>query len=660
MEELEIQKEVRKKLSQRKLIKNIISWGIILVLIMSVFFGYTFYKQSLESEEQSKEIDVLLLNDDLEVSNRKGEFIEMANLAKQYQNKFPTDPYGYLAESIGYIRYSLVSSDYSNFLDTAEGSINKLLEFDQNNSEAYRILGDIKQIQLDYDTAAEMYEKSIRLDSNNSHNYDSRGYLYYISGNDDLARENYLKALELDFENKRALTNLALSYLRSEEISGFDIEEMLLRSIDISDTKTTLAEAYHALGLLYLYSEKYTESIKAFTKATENDPTLAASYNGIGMASFYIMTNKKINSGEFSQLMKSGVSSVEKAIEINPNFSRAHVTLGWFYIFTPDRELERSKYLDALEVIDSDLTLSLGEKEEVLVFVNQLINNLEDQKRYDNCEFVIVKGYKYCNNNNSLRTSINEELVKNIRPIYLTGNKSYISNLDSILIIEKTKVDDMCMNRSGIQFKIPDGFFDIGGRICKLDSSKFSVFCRALKNPVLPGTKVTFIALPFNKSEGEVKYNWSDNNTKKKLKEELNEGRSTINHTFNNIGVHRLAISALDNNGSLSQSTCGITVLNNKDEIKKEIQRNIESEPQITLKGGGITNTTCPIEWTAKNVNECWIISDNGLFKQIDFDKNDGIKRDRVGPGEYKLLCVNELAETKIIETKPISCNLNK
>lgn len=232
------------------------------------------------------------------------------------------------------------------------------------------------------------------------------------------------------------------------------------------------------------------------------------------------------------------------------------------------------------------------------------------------------------------------------------------NNPDITLFEADPRSLDVCINRVGVQTRIPTGFVDVGGKLCQLGSN-FQSFCRALKNPVLPGTRVTFVATPFNQAEGEVLFNWIDTTTDRNIKTELSLDRSTVSYRFDTVGIHTLAVTATDSSGTSNNSVCGVTVTNDVEAVE-DAEKNFGfdgPEPEISLTGGGFTNSTCPAEWTTEHVSECWLVSESGSSEKVEIE--GGVNSGRVIPGIYRLRCIATSEKTQILETDPIVCRDN-
>lgn len=154
---------------------------------------------------------------------------------------------------------------------------------------------------------------------------------HYLLGASALAENNptealkeFLLAEKSDSRNAEIQSGLARAYMQKK---AFDLaEKHYFKAIDISDGAP---QYYNNLGALYLTTERYDDSIKAFRKAAENllFQTPETAWTGIGLAYF-----KKHDYAAAEQYYF-------KARELNPRYALVHFRLGELY-YHHDRPVE--------------------------------------------------------------------------------------------------------------------------------------------------------------------------------------------------------------------------------------------------------------------------------------------------------------------------------
>lgn len=232
----------------------------------------------------------------------------------------------------------------------------------------------------------------------------------------------------------------------------------------------------------------------------------------------------------------------------------------------------------------------------------------------------------------------------------------------------EVKIPDMCPLMPGAQEEVPAGYVVNSAGECVL-SDAFQVLCSASPNPIAPGGSTTFTATPFN-AEGDVNFRWYDGSGNF-IEQETHGARSRLTRSFADAGIQRVQVRATDENGAEFQRSCGVTVRDPNDP-------NAGNNGLIDLDGDGIpdtglgvtgplappaelsltiertlTNSTCPIEWNALNVLQCYLVNGTGGVEEVALSGT----RD-VAPGTYWLRCLARRNST-IEETEPVTCRSN-
>ncbi len=199
---------------------------------------------------------------------------------------------------------------------------------------------------------------------------------------------------------------------------------------------------------------------------------------------------------------------------------------------------------------------------------------------------------------------------------------------------------DLCKNIKDLQEQMPTGYVDVGNGICRLDTT-LHVFCRPVSNIVKPGDTVKFVASTIN-AVGDVNYTWTDTNGS-------NIGTGlTVSRVFSDQGTKQVKVSVKDSKGQTETRTCSVTVANNSSGAPRLV-------PAVSAQGGGITNTTCPMTWTSKDVDECFLVTEGKSDKPIELSGKSQIE-----PGKYKVRCTySSFGAVEYIDSELITCRRN-
>jgi tetratricopeptide (TPR) repeat protein len=128
----------------------------------------------------------------------------------------PTVAFSQVVDSVGSLKSGVAQFNTGNY-EGAEVELNKAVELNPKNSDAFFYLAEVSFIQHEDKKAMENYNKSIELNSTNPKAYKGRGRVkakledYYGSIQD------FTKAIELDKNYSDAYFNRALSYLNLKD-----------------------------------------------------------------------------------------------------------------------------------------------------------------------------------------------------------------------------------------------------------------------------------------------------------------------------------------------------------------------------------------------------------------------------------------------------------
>jgi len=294
--------------------------------------------------------------------------------AQSLQQTNPDDILGFLTLASAYIQKGIIESEEILYANLAYDEIQKALAINPESADAHRMLAQVYELRMEMDEALDAYNRAIIFDPEDYLAIGLRGHLYYLIGDLEKAEVDYKRSLEIEPENSRALTDLATLYLITD--APVDVEELLLRAIELETHHADLSRAYNALGVYYMDQGWYTDAIETFQSAVTYDPSMTPALNGIAMSNFYLIERDGIeNFNSFEKRLTAAFDAVDATLSQDENFSRAYITLGFLFNILSDYESEEQAYRDGLTVVMSDHTLTAAGQEEVQRTLTQLLES---------------------------------------------------------------------------------------------------------------------------------------------------------------------------------------------------------------------------------------------------------------------------------------------
>ncbi len=229
---------------------------------------------------------------------------------------------------------------------------------------------------------------------------------------------------------------------------------------------------------------------------------------------------------------------------------------------------------------------------------------------------------------------------------------------------------DQCVNLPGDQLTVPGGYTVDANKICTL-TNEFQAICSPEENPIAPGSTANFKASVFN-SVGDVEFKWYQGRqvNDSPIQTDINRSQSRLLKKYDQEGVYQVTVAVKDGNGSTFSRTCGVVVRDPNDDGDEKIDTDGDGIPDTSLldlyggRGGPaadlgididkiLTNDTCTVSWDAKNVTQCFLLSNVGSGEPVSFS---GTKT--VSPGSYWLRCL-ATRDGKAVESEKVTCRLN-
>jgi len=293
------------------------------------------YEDIYDSSEMISNTKPSLFLKDNPFVNSSDNNIDLVEIAKNHLNK------GEITQA----RYAL------------EAEVNN----NQDNSEAWYLLGKIHTENDRDDFAMQCFLKSLEADPFNS---DSLLYLGISCTNefDEFQAMKYLKKwIKLHhlyskyLDESNPLLNDALIqneidnerddedyYSRGRRIEtlkqNFYMEMGNLMEFIANNEKMADADLWTALGIVNFIPHQYERAIECFRKAVQINPKDYNSWNKLGA----ILAHSKMDA--------EAINTYKKALEINPNYARCWTNLGIAYLNLDNYNESRAAFLRALKV----------------------------------------------------------------------------------------------------------------------------------------------------------------------------------------------------------------------------------------------------------------------------------------------------------------------
>lgn len=171
-------------------------------------------------------------------------------------------------------------------------AVQKAIELDPKNGNAYMVLGQIHQVDRRWDQAEEAYQKVLSLEPKRAEAYYLLGVVRHmkrdVPGAIEMLRTALAQPTYLNPEH-------AHMYLGGIYLDQGRVDQALEEFRKAVDVQPELGEAQNALGYALLLKERPREAIQALSRAVRLTPTLVAAHRNLGLA--YFQTGKREEAG---------------------------------------------------------------------------------------------------------------------------------------------------------------------------------------------------------------------------------------------------------------------------------------------------------------------------------------------------------------------------
>lgn len=355
-----INQDSRSNSDEKKIKPGIlISSIIVIILVAGIFLWITFRNNDNNFKQVSLDSAAMFNQGNIDGSISNLEEILKTNLSDQIRSE------ALISLASAYAQKGSLDFMEKEYAEKAIKVINESLEINPNNAEAYRVMAYSYEISEDYENAILNYEKSIELDSTNAITFAGLGHTYNLLGEDELAEINYKKALENDPILDYALYNLAKLQFKVGNMEG--ATESASLAVEVSPNNRFRAESLLLLGLIKAREKNYDEAIQLIEQSITTDPKLANSY--VALAEEKLSSISPVSSGfevftrEKDRIYAEADSLIDKAIEINPNLTYAHVVKSRILMLLDQHDKAGEVLRKSLDILPNDITLGVTEKE---------------------------------------------------------------------------------------------------------------------------------------------------------------------------------------------------------------------------------------------------------------------------------------------------------
>jgi tetratricopeptide (TPR) repeat protein len=198
--------------------------------------------------------------------------------------------------------------------------------------------------QARYEEAIEASRRALNYDPNNADAYVSLSWYYSLTDQPQQSLEAAKNAVRIKPNEQMGYTNMCRAYvdLKQPQAALSACRQALMLKPDDPETLNYMGYAYNDLGQKQRATESFTKSAAGFesglSNGTINDPD-----------AYYILGNSYRQLGEYA----NAIRAYRRCIELKPNFSLPHLSLGLTYVLAGDKQSARAEYT-RLREIDAD------------------------------------------------------------------------------------------------------------------------------------------------------------------------------------------------------------------------------------------------------------------------------------------------------------------
>lgn len=256
---------------------------------------------------------------------------------QRYVAKFPDDPNGYA-------RLAAVEAEESLDYDGAIAHMEKAIELNPEDATYFADRGFYAYSKMDDDgertdlaLALASYQKAEELDPENE-SYGKYAKKIIIEMDDpEMITDNALEELEMDPENPQLLRKVAKMYQDQQDWSSASSYYERLSAVDTGN-----AGVLQNLALIYLQIPDTTSAVRSYDRLVAVDP---GNVDGL-------VRLAELQSSKSQRNYRDGITTVKKAIELDPANARAWSAWGKALEYLQNYEEARAKFVKASTLND--------------------------------------------------------------------------------------------------------------------------------------------------------------------------------------------------------------------------------------------------------------------------------------------------------------------
>lgn len=306
------------------------------------------------------------------------------------------------------------SAEYQQDYKTAAEKLNQALQIVNDDPMLLTKLAGIYSEIDEYDKALEIYNKVLQLRPNDAFVYISIGSIYENQGKYLEALQSYNKAMEIFPNYKYNYLNIAnVQYQLRDYKTAIDSYNKFL------STYSQHWEARESLANSYLADGNSQKAVNEYENLYSRNVSGFKDYSNYGLALFQIKNYEKAS------------EILEKAVELNPDNTAAHVSLALSYQELEKNDLALAQYdvvfkqepnLHSIRFDYANLLADLGRDNDAIASYNMYIQNYpKDARAYQNLGIV----YKRLNN-------IDLAIANFEKSLQLQGDKKNIDLIEDL------------------------------------------------------------------------------------------------------------------------------------------------------------------------------------------------------------------------------------
>ncbi len=251
--------------------------------------------------------------------------------------------------TVSYFHTVLGELEFQNGqLRDARLSLEKAVEFDETNTDAYLKLAETNFLLRRYDEALINTNNALRVDDKLAQGYFIKGFIYKELGDTTLAKSSFQTATEVNPEHYEA-------YMELGNLSAYQGDALALEYFNTAlEIKPNSAEALYNLGMFYQAGEKYDQALVIYRRLIDVGPDNYLGYYNTG----YLYLTEY---GEY----QTALAYFDTVLTIEPAFIDAIYNRGLCFEEMNQKQQAVNVYKNILEV-SPDYTLAAKGLERLL------------------------------------------------------------------------------------------------------------------------------------------------------------------------------------------------------------------------------------------------------------------------------------------------------